>query len=79
MEHRVARVVERDALAQLAGGPGQPHAGDGGEVGQHAPDQELGGGWRRSGSERGRDVPDEVQPAGRTLTISTANVRLGPS
>ena len=86
MEHRVARVVEGDAVAQLPVGPGHAHTGDGGQVGQHAADQEVGRRGARVGVERDGDVPDEVHgrwslryPTGRTLTISTANARRGPS
>ena len=45
VEHGVARVVEGHAVADGTLGPRHPHPGDGGEVGQHAADQEAGRRW----------------------------------
>ena len=60
VEHGVARVVEGDAIAEGTLGPRHAHTGDGGQVGQHAADQEVGRRGRRVGVERDGDVPDEV-------------------
>ena len=80
VEHGVTRVVEHDAASRgrrraARAAPGRSPRGRGACTRR---------GSRRVGRcarvpERDGDVPDQVHPTGRTLTISTANVRRGPS
>jgi hypothetical protein len=70
----IARVVELDATPELAIGARQADPRDRGEVGKHAPDQEVRRGGRGVGIDRDRDVPDQVH----RRSVPTTLVVTGP-